>query len=106
VNEDENQNEAKGKSHGGTLSAAILAVFLVGYFAFPVVLFIPTIVLRRVCGHVPATYKRIARVVMHPVGYMGRNVAWYGKMVDAEANFAFKAIGAYDSDIETVGETL
>ena len=62
MNENESKIEAKGKSHVGTVAAAILSVIIVTYLFFPVVLFIPAFaVYHGKRGPVPRFYVHIMK---------------------------------------------
>ena len=80
----ENQNEAKGKSHCGTVAASIFAVVFIIYFFFPVVFWMPAFVIQRINHHVPLGYKRVVVTGLGPVRYLARRIPLYENALERE----------------------
>jgi len=85
-----NENQSKGKSRAETVTASILAVCLVVYFAFPAIVYVPAFAWYH-GGSVPVRVWRRCEVLCWPALLLADRLPWYGNMIRAE--FEFLATG-------------
>ena len=80
------ENQSKSKSQTGAITASILAVCLVVYLAFPVVVYIPLFALYH-GQFISRKNSRPCEVLLRPAAMLGENFEWYGNLVGKEFDF-------------------